>query len=216
VTAPTCRVIVLAKAPLPGRAKTRLMPALGPAGAARLAARLLQHALQQALAAGLGQVELCGDPHGADPAFGAAATDGRLLHSAQGEGDLGQRMARALDRALHSAAPGGARALLIGTDAPGLDAAYLRQAALALDTADAVFGPAADGGYALVGLRRPLPRLFEAMPWSTAQVMATSRLRLAETGASHAELPLLHDIDEPADLVHLPPTWLSGSRPTDD
>jgi len=70
-----------------------------------------------------------------------------------------------------------------------------------------VFGPAADGGYALVGLRRPAPGLFHGMRWSHARVMAQTRERLAALGLRHAELPLLHDIDEPADLVHLPADW---------
>jgi uncharacterized protein len=73
---------------------------------------------------------------------------------------------------------------------------------------DAVFVPALDGGYALVGLRRPLPALFDAMPWSTSLVMQRSRERLAAAGASHVELAPVADIDVPADLVHLPVGWL--------
>ena len=108
-------------------------------------------------------------------------------------------MAAALGRALqrHTSA------LLIGTDAPALDAAVLREAASALQTHDAVFVPAHDGGYALVGLRRPAPQLFTEMPWSTADVMARTRERLRTIGLRHAELAPLHDIDTPADLVHL-------------
>ncbi len=122
----------------------------------------------------------------------------------QGEGDLGDRMNRALSRSLDR--HGGA--LLIGTDAPALDAACLRAGALALRDHDAVFGPALDGGYTLVGLTRPAPALFDAaMPWSTAQVMAETRRRLARLGLRHAELQVLADIDEPADLVHLPAGW---------
>ena len=97
--------------------------------------------------------------------------------------------------------------LLIGTDAPGVDAAYLRAAAAALATHDAVFGPALDGGYTLVGLRQPTPALFAQMPWSTPQVMGETRKRLAHLGLRHAELPALSDIDEPADLAALPPGW---------
>ncbi len=200
----TCRVIVLAKAPLPGLAKTRLAPTLGLAGAARLAARLLQHTVAQALAADIGPVELCGEPDGHDPAFGSAIGSCQVLLSAQGDGDLGQRMRRALHRALTA----GDDVVLIGTDAPALDAAYLCQAAQALHGADAVFGPTADGGYALVGLRRPLDALFIDMPWSTDRVMALTRQRLAASDVRHVELPMLHDIDEPADLRHLPAGWL--------
>jgi glycosyltransferase A (GT-A) superfamily protein (DUF2064 family) len=99
--------------------------------------------------------------------------------------------------------------LLIGTDAPALDAAMLRAAAAALSDFDAVFVPAHDGGYALMGLCRPAPGLFEAMPWSTPQVMAQTRTRLVRYGLRHKELAPVHDVDEPADLAHLPAGWLS-------
>ncbi|WP_341890874.1 TIGR04282 family arsenosugar biosynthesis glycosyltransferase [Variovorax sp. YR752] len=189
----------MAKAPVAGLAKTRLIPALGAEGAAALAARMLAHAVREALAAGLGPVTLCGAPDVSHPAFTALATDPRLSLHPQGEGDLGARMRRAFERALASCDS----AVLIGTDAPDLDAAVLRAAADALATHDAVFAPAHDGGYALIGLRRAESRLFDAMPWSTSQVMAITRERLREGGLRWHELPPLHDIDEPADLVHL-------------
>ena len=199
-----CTVIVMAKAPVAGFAKTRLIPALGAAGAAALAARLLDHAVAQALAAGLGPVEICCAPDTEHPALArlAALADVRL--TCQARTDLGGRMAQALERALAVAD----RVLLMGTDAPALDAERLRQAAGALDDVDAAFVPAFDGGYALVGLRRPAPSLFDNMIWSTPRVMADTRLRLAAAGLRHVELPPLADIDEPADLVHLPAGWL--------
>lgn len=197
------RVVVMAKAPVPGFAKTRLVPALGAAGAARLAARLLDHALAQARAADLGPLTLCCAPDASHPAFVAQAAAGGVVLTRQGEGDLGARMRRAFEQAFTQAD----RVLLIGTDAPALDAACLRQASLALAQADAVLVPAADGGYALIGLRRLPPRLFEAMPWSTDAVLALTRERLAEAGLRHVELAPLHDIDRPVDLVHLPPAW---------
>lgn len=202
LTLPTehdCAVIVMAKAPVAGLAKTRLIPALGAEGAAALAARMLAHSAGEALAAELGPVMLCGAPEVSHPAFATLAKDPRLTLHRQGEGDLGARMLRAFERALATHE----RAVLIGTDAPELDAAVLRAAADALTTHDAVFAPAHDGGYALIGLRRAEPRLFDAMPWSTAQVMALTRERLREGGLRWHELPPLHDIDEPADLVHV-------------
>lgn len=198
----TTTTIVMAKAPLPGFAKTRLIPALGADGAAALAARLLDHALQQALAAALGPVDLCCAPDAAHPALARHAGRPGLVLSAQGDGDLGARMARAFARWL----PHGP-VLMTGTDAPALDAAVLHQATAALQTVDAVFVPALDGGYALIGLRQPAPTLFEGIAWSTAQVMAQTRTRLATAGLRHVELAPLPDIDEPADLVHLPPGW---------
>ncbi len=194
-----CAVLVMAKAPLPGLAKTRLIPALGAAGAAALAARMLRHTLDEALAAGLGPVTLCAAPQASHPAFAEVAREGRITMADQGDGDLGARMQRALERALTAHAG----ALLIGTDAPALDAAVLRAAHAALTAHDAVLVPAHDGGYVLIGLRRVEPRLFEGMPWSTPQVLALTRERLRESGLRWAELPALHDIDEPADLAHL-------------
>lgn len=196
-------VIVFAKAPVPGLAKTRLAPALGAPGAARLADRLLRHAVQQALAAGVGPVDLCVTPDGGHPAFIELSGLPGVSQSLQGDGDLGRRMDRAFERTLATAGC----ALLIGTDAPQLDAAVLQHAAAALQRHDAVFVPAADGGYALVGLRRPAPGLFDGMRWSHARVMADTRDRLVAAGLTYAELPVLHDIDEPADLAHLPADW---------
>ena len=197
-----CRVIVLAKAPVAGYAKTRLISALGAGGAAALAARLLDHAVQEARAAGLGAVEVCCAPDAGHPAWRQLAPVALLTE--QGEGDLGQRMARAFERAF---AAGERRVLLIGTDAPALDAGVLRRAAQHLAASDAVFVPALDGGYALVGLRQNAPALFDRMVWSCASVMRATRQRLAAAGLRYVELPPLADIDEPADLRHLPAGW---------
>jgi uncharacterized protein len=201
------RVVVLAKLPQPGLAKTRLMPALGAAGAARLAERLLRHAVAEACRAGIGPVELCLAPKADDPLALALQEQHGLMLATQADGDLGARLDAAARRAL--AADGAV--LLMGTDAPALDAARLRQAAAALGRCDAVLVPAADGGYALLGLKpgeRLLPKHFFAqMPWSTAAVAALTRERLQAAGLSLAELPAVHDIDTPDDLCHLPAGW---------
>jgi rSAM/selenodomain-associated transferase 1 len=194
---------VFAKAPLPGLAKTRLAPALGPQGAAALAERLLCHALEQAVAADVGPVQLCATPDASHPLFARLAQTHGVALAGQGDGDLGERMHRALALALqrHDAA------LLIGSDMPALDAQVLRDAARALQAHDAVFVPALDGGYGLVGLRRADARVFAGIDWSTPQVMAQTRERLRGAGLVWAELPPLADIDTPADLAHLPAHW---------
>lgn len=201
-----CAVLVFAKAPVAGFAKTRLAPALGVAGAARLAERLLERAVAAACAAELGAVRLCCAPDTSHPAFQKLTQAHEVTLVDQGEGELGARMHRALARILRTAD----RALLIGTDACGLDAAYLRLAADALDDHDAVYGPALDGGYVLVGLRRAEAGLFEGIAWSTPQVMRETRERLASLGLTHVELLPLADVDEPADLQHLPQDWLAA------
>jgi glycosyltransferase A (GT-A) superfamily protein (DUF2064 family) len=117
-------------------------------------------------------------------------------------------MARAFAQVLQ-ALQDGQRAVMIGTDAPAVDATMLRWAAQALDTHDAVLAPAADGGYALIGLRQFHPALFDSMPWSTQALMARTRSVLQALGLRHHELPTVHDVDEPQDLVHVPATWLN-------
>ena len=119
-----------------------------------------------------------------------------------------------MQRAFNDALADHDAALLLGSDMPALDAACLREAAAALRMHDAVFVPAADGGYGLIGLRRAQPalfsKLFSNMPWSTAEVMQLTRERLAQLQLTHTELPTLHDVDEPADLVHVPAEWLAA------
>jgi hypothetical protein len=102
--------------------------------------------------------------------------------------------------ALDTALARGSRAILIGTDCPVLDVDYLAQAATALMSHDAVFGPVEDGGYVLVGLARSLD-VFSGVPWSTPQTMGATRNRVRAVGATWHELPVLWDVDEPADLA---------------
>jgi rSAM/selenodomain-associated transferase 1 len=199
-------LIVFAKAPVAGLAKTRLIPALGAEGAAALATRLLDRAVAAGAAAGFERLELCVTPDAPHPAFETLRARHALALAPQGEGDLGVRMDRALTRALRTHD----RALLVGTDVPGLDTDRLRQADRALADHDAVFVPALDGGYVLVGLRRPAPALFADIAWSTASVMAQSRERARSKGLRWAELAPLPDVDEPADLVHLPAGWCAS------
>lgn len=199
-----CAIIVLAKAPVAGLAKTRLIPALGAQGAARLAQRMLEATLAAAIAADVGPVILCCTPGIDHPAFTLARQRYGVVLTEQGEGDLGARMQRSVAVALH----GHAGAIVIGTDCPSLDGPHLRLAAQALQSAPAVFIPASDGGYVLAGLSQPLPGLFEAMAWSTDTVMAHTRERLAQLGVVATELAAMQDIDVPADLVHVPQAWL--------
>ena len=202
--AATTPIVVMAKAPVAGYAKTRLAPALGADGAARLAARLLDHALTQALAAALGPVTLAAAPSATHPAFDRWRTLPVSIVD-QGGGDLGQRMSRALGAAL----TGARGVLLAGSDAPALGAAGFAAAARALDDHDAVFVPALDGGFALVGVTRAADFLFEGIAWSTPHVMAATRERLRAFGWRHAELAPVPDIDEPADLAALPAGFLA-------
>jgi len=200
------RIIVFAKAPQAGFAKTRLIPVLGPAGAAKLACRMLYRTLDSAVAAAIGTVELCVTPEITSPAWQGVDMDiARGLEiSAQGEGDLGARLARAAQRAFERAEP----VLLIGTDCVEMDAPLLCEAAEMLKHKDAVIYPAADGGYALLGLAGFHPSLFSNIAWSTDSVALETIERIRKLGWSLGEGSLLHDIDEPADLKRLPANWL--------
>jgi hypothetical protein len=183
------RILVFAKQPVPGRVKTRLVPALGEEGAAALAQQMLDATLAEALASGL-PVELCGDPDPDGWYRGPA-----VALTAQGEGDLGERLSRAARRALREGP-----VLLVGADCPALDRRRLRAAAAALESHDAVLHPTEDGGYALLGLRRFDVSLFEGIAWSTASVAAATRARIEKLGWTLHVGETLADVDEPADL----------------
>ncbi|MEO7159752.1 MAG: TIGR04282 family arsenosugar biosynthesis glycosyltransferase [Polaromonas sp.] len=195
-----CRVVIIAKAPIPGYCKTRLIPALGTEGAAALASRMLLRTVQTALAAGVGPVEMCAAPSRHEAAWAALGLPAVLDWSEQREGDLGARMAAAAQRTLSR----GERVLLIGTDCPELDEAHLRSAAASLLAHDVSLVPTADGGYALLGLSQFHPSLFDNMPWSTDTVAGETLGRLAKIPWTVKTLQMLHDIDEPADLRWLP------------
>lgn len=191
------RVIVFAKEPVSGRVKTRLAPALGADEAAALHRTLTDGTLTVATDAAPGAVELCCTPDDPHPVLTDLAQRHGVGLAAQGPGNLGERMARAFARTL----PGGRPVLIIGTDCPVLSPAYLRQASEALaDGADAVLGPAEDGGYVLIGLRRFAAGLFDGIIWGGADVCDTQRQLLAEAGFRWEELPTLWDVDRPTDL----------------
>lgn len=192
-------IAILARAPLAGQAKTRLVPRLGAAGAARLQDWMIRRTVATARAAGLGRLDLWCTPDPEHPCFESCAATGQLTLRTQPAGDLGQRLLAA-----SAAEAGTAGTLLIGTDCPLLDAGRLREAATVLEaTGEVVLIPAEDGGYGLIGLPRPLPEVFENVPWGGPQVMATTRRRLAGAGLRWRELAPCWDVDRPADYQRL-------------
>lgn len=196
-------IAIFSRAPVPGAAKTRLIPLLGEEGAASAQRQMAWRTLETSCAVPGASVSLwcAGDID--HPFLHACASHFRVPRMQQSEGDLGMRMAHCLRTVLaaHS------KALLIGTDCPAFDVAALEAAAAALDTARMVFTPAEDGGYVLVGARRGglEPRCFDDVAWSTAQVMAQTKQRLREAGWRRArdwhEMPVLWDVDTPADYL---------------
>ena len=193
------QVAVLAKAPIPGLTKTRLIPALGPRGAARLQRQLTRTALQTARDAGLGPVTLWCTPDARHRFFRALQRTTEVRCLVQSGGDLGDRMHTAFRQHCVQGP-----LLLIGTDCPVLRPDHLREAARALlDGEDAVFYPAEDGGYVLVGLRQPQAALFASMIWSTAEVMSETRSRARALGLRVREFETLWDVDRADDLTRL-------------
>ncbi|MDT7952530.1 MAG: TIGR04282 family arsenosugar biosynthesis glycosyltransferase [Acetobacteraceae bacterium] len=188
---PEARLVIFTRYPTPGAAKTRLIPALGAAGAAALHRRLTEHTVAAARAAGL-PFELW-TTGGDEAAFREWL--GALVVRSQGEGGLGERLLRA-------AAPH--PVIFIGTDAPDLVPAHLRAAADAVASGRSVIGAAEDGGYWLLGLPEAVPGVFDGIAWSTDTVFAATLGRLQAAGHAPLRLPTLCDLDTPADLPRWP------------
>lgn len=187
---PPTDIAILAKAPVPGFAKTRLIPAIGAHAAAVLQERLTERAVATARDAAIGDVTLWCAPDTRHRSF----RDLDVTLRPQPEGDLGARMLAAF----------GARpTLVIGTDCPALTAAHLRDVAQALITHDVVLIPAEDGGYVLIGARTAHPGLFADMTWGTSTVLAETRARIAALGVTSRELPPLWDVDTEEDLARM-------------
>lgn len=198
--APDPAILVFAKAPVAGAVKTRLIPLLGAEGAAALQRQLLVHALGVACDATEAPVELWCAPDTTHPYLQTiAAAHGATLLRQLGD-DLGARMTHAFTDALQRYE----RVICIGADCPALRVQHLRDADAALRGGhDAVFVPAEDGGYALIGLSRAAPQLFEGIAWGGALVMEQTRERMRIAGLRWHELETLWDVDRPEDLQRL-------------
>lgn len=194
-------LLVFARAPEAGRVKTRLAASIGDARALDVYRQLGRRVVDQ-VRGGPWSTVICHDPPEAERALRAWLGDDRLSFQAQDPGHLGERMAAALAGALTTGSP----ACLVGTDAPGVDAALVSEAFGALERADVVFGPALDGGYYLVALRSPAPALFRDIPWSTGEVLSRSVDRARTMGLRVHLLPPLRDVDTLADLEALAPS----------
>lgn len=202
---PETALIIFARAPEPGRVKSRLVPLLGKRGAARLHARLVEKTLRTAQAAGFASMYLYCSPGIKGDFFRKMQEQFNVHLRSQGRGNLGDRMYRAFRS--HSCA------VLIGSDCPALRPADLRAAARVLrEGADAVLAPAEDGGYPLIGLRRVSRRLFEGIPWGGPLVLAQTRRRLKALGWRWKELRTLWDVDRPEDVARLRRSRLLETR----
>ena len=184
------RIVVFARFPVPGAAKTRLVPALGAQGAAVMHKKLVERTMLSVRKSSLPfEVRYTG----ADRSAFANWLGGDVALVEQGDGDLGDRLARV-----------DPPAIMIGCDAPDLTAGHLTMAAHSLKTRAAVIGPALDGGYWLLGIAHSMPTLFPDMAWGTDTVFGETIVRLARAGAETLRLETLADLDRPEDLERWP------------
>src|SRR6476469_1715021 len=193
------RLIIFTRYPEPGKTKTRLIPALGPETAAVLQQRMTEHTWAQAQ---LLQKNLPVDLEirftGGNRQLMRSWLGRGLTYQAQASGDLGRRMAQAFEAAFQA---GSQRVVIVGIDCPDLDATLLSKAFEELQQHDLVLGPATDGGYYLIGLRRFVPALFQGIAWSTDRVWAQTIAIAQQHHLSVGALPPLDDIDRPEDLA---------------
>jgi len=205
------RLIVMTRYPIPGKVKTRLIPDLGSAGAAELQRRMTERALAAARCAAAREAIEIEVSYTDAPERQVREWLGPSVRlREQRPGDLGQRIWQAVDAAF---CDGAVAVVVVGADSPDLTDAQLSAAFATLGGNDLVLGPAEDGGYYLIGLARPLPDLFEGVPWSTERVLAET-LRIADRlGLTPVLLEELVDIDRPEDLGRVPNELLDGLPP---
>ena len=190
-------IAILAKAPVPGLVKTRLIPTIGAHAAAVLQERLTERAIATSLAAEVGPVTLWCSPDATHSTFLKLVMQQRIILKRQPEGDLGARM-------LAATSAGNGPVLVIGTDCPALTELHLRGAANALrEGNDVTIIPAEDGGYVLIGTRAPQPAIFSGIVWGTNTVLAETRARIIEQRLGLTEQPPLWDVDTEAEYARL-------------
>jgi hypothetical protein len=192
------RLIVFSRYPEPGKTKTRLIPVLGAEGAATLQRKMTEDTLAE-----LKKLQtfypLSVEVHfaGGNEQLMQDWLGSSLIYQRQSEGDIGYRMASAFQSSFEA---GMNAVVIIGTDCPDLNAQLLAQAFQSLHQHDLVLGPAQDGGYYLIGLRRLIPELFTGIRWSTAEVLQQTQSIAQKIELAVAYLPLLSDVDRPEDL----------------
>ncbi len=195
---PLERLIIFTRYPEPGKTKTRLIPALGPQQAADLHRQLAEHALnrlKRLIRRRSVSIEICYE--GGNERLMREWIGSDVIYRTQRGQDLGERMAQALREALAEGAEG---VVLVGTDCPGLTAEIAEKAFHALNDSDIVLGPASDGGYYLVGLKRMVPELFTGISWGSAKVLEQTVKVANSLGLSTALVDMLDDVDRVEDL----------------
>ncbi|MCI0390194.1 MAG: TIGR04282 family arsenosugar biosynthesis glycosyltransferase [Acidobacteria bacterium] len=198
-SAPDERLIIFTRYPEPGKTKTRLIPMLGAEGAAELQQSMTEHTLRNAMRVKTRRsVSLEVRYEGGSKMLMREWLGEHLTFRSQGDGDLGAKMARAFRDAFRA---GAQRVVIIGTDCPSLNSELLEMAFDALLRSEIVIGPANDGGYYLIGLRRYIPQLFKRIQWGSEKVLEQTLRRAREVEIHTELLAPLSDIDRPEDLA---------------
>ena len=195
---PDSRIVILCKAPIAGAVKTRLVPPLTHDEAMGFHVELATRVISMVQSSGLAPVRLWGTPNVTHPFFRRLVDLNVTVTHLQEGANLGERMDVAITGSLGE--PDVKSSILIGTDCINLDATYLEQAIESLTHAEACLGPAEDGGYGLIGLRRPESTVFEGMAWGTDSVCAETARAMNKCFENWQLLSLLWDVDRPEDL----------------
>ena len=195
------QLIIFTRYPVPGKAKTRLIPVLGKEGAANLHRLMTQRTIACALSLqNSRQLSVAIHYTGSSQQLMQDWLGTDLIYHQQSDGDLGIRMAVAFEKSFNL---GIDKVAIIGTDCTKLKPEIIAKAFDELSDQDLVLGPAKDGGYYLIGLRRRIPELFDGIKWGTSEVFADTLAIAQNLNLSIAVLPTLADIDRPEDLLGL-------------
>lgn len=196
---PDACLVIFAKAPVAGKVKTRLIPALGAEGACQLYQRMANSIIVSLVNSAVCQVNVFAYPDVKHAFFKDLKNSNVLKINSQYGNDLGDRMLQAITNTHKKFL----KVILIGTDCPDYSAAYIESAIKALDNNDVVIGPATDGGYVLIGTKTPEAHIFSHINWGENTVLNETIQRIREASLTYQLLPPLHDIDIPSDLKHL-------------
>ncbi|MDJ1182653.1 TIGR04282 family arsenosugar biosynthesis glycosyltransferase [Roseofilum casamattae] len=208
-----CQLLLYTRYPERGRAKTRLIPALGVEGAMQMHRCLAEWAIAQVRSLQTNrEIPAIIYFTGATREMMQHWLGSDLVYRTQGSGDLGERLHTGFGQGF---AAGMSRIAAMGTDCPSLTPERLQEAFAALGDRDLVLGPARDGGYYLIGLSRAVPELFQGIDWGTSEVFAQTMAIANRLGLSYHHLPMLPDIDRPEDLQYLPPQLQAEANSSD-
>ena len=190
------KLIIFTKSPVLGEVKTRLQPDYSPEQSLMVHKKLISHTLELTKSLKNMDIELCCAPDRNTSYFLACENNYPIMLNNQQGDDIGERMAFSMSVSLQTYE----KVVVIGTDCPDINEDYINQAFDALSSTDVVIGPAMDGGYVLLGLKKFSIELFKNISWSTDKVLSQTKRNLKNLSLEYTELDVMHDLDRPEDL----------------